>query len=100
MRCFPPTKTLASVDAVLGRHPLTSGTSLSVGPLAELAQRSDRTYFRIIASQDPATAFRYGCPPIAEMDLEGRLRAAFTAGDWQAVAQLSKEPARTKRHRA
>jgi len=30
--------TLADVAAVLSRHPLTGGTSLAVGPLAELAQ--------------------------------------------------------------
>jgi hypothetical protein len=55
----------------------------------EMRQRSNRTYFRILASLSPEVARRYGHVEDARSELERRLRAAIEAKDWGLSEELA-----------
>ena len=55
----------------------------------ELRARSNRTYFRILASLPGEVARRYGHADDDTQQMERLLRAAMAAKDWERVAELS-----------
>jgi len=56
---------------------------------AEMRQRSNRTFQRILASLSPKVRRRYGYSPSPTAELEEKLQAAIAAKDWERVAELA-----------
>jgi hypothetical protein len=55
----------------------------------QMRQRSNRTYQRIVASLSPEVRRRYGYAASPTAELEGLIQAAYSARDWQKVAELA-----------